>query len=79
VGFRLVIGVGIKQLMRMTVVTEKTLEPEHIAVFGAADNDRPGSNFKEADAAENQRAHDSFAKLGFGNQKRAQPLGPALN
>jgi hypothetical protein len=30
-GFRLVIGVGIEQLMRMTVVTEKTLEPEHIA------------------------------------------------
>jgi hypothetical protein len=32
---RLVIGVRIKQLMRMTVV-EKTLEPKHIAVFGAA-------------------------------------------
>jgi hypothetical protein len=75
--FRLIIGVGIKELMGMTVLTEKTLEPEHIAVFGAADNDRPaGSNFKQADAAENQRTHDPFTKLGFGSQKRAQPLRP---
>ena len=73
--FRLVIVVGIKQLMRMTVVTQKALEPQHIAVFGVADNDRPaGSDFKQADAAKDQCAHDPFAKLGFGNQKRAQPL-----
>jgi hypothetical protein len=59
----------------MTVLTEKTFEPEHIAVFDAADNDRPSSNFKQADAAENKCTHDPFAKLGFGDQKGAQPLG----
>ncbi len=34
------VGVGIEQLMRMTVAAEKALQPQHVGILGAADNDR---------------------------------------
>ena len=72
---RLIIGLWIEQLMRMTVMTEKALQPEHIGAVGATDNDRTaGSGFKQPDAAEDQSTHDPLAKLSFGNQQRTQPL-----
>ena len=63
--------------MRMAVAAEKALQPQHVGILGAADNDRPaGADFEQADAAQDQRAHDPFAKLGFGN-RAARGAGPA--
>jgi hypothetical protein len=73
---RLIIGLWIEQLNRVTVTTEKALKPEHISAVGAADDDRTaGASFKQPDAAEDQSTHDPLAKFGFCNQKRTQPLG----
>ena len=59
----------------MTVAAEKTLKPQHIAVLGAADDDRSAcSRLQDGDAAQDQRAHDALAKLGFRNHQRPQPL-----
>ena len=64
--FRFGVGVGIEQLMRMAVAAEKTLQPQHVGILGAADNDRPaGADLEQTHAAQNQRAHDALAKLGF--------------
>jgi hypothetical protein len=53
--FRLVISVGVEELMRMTVIPEKAAKAEHIAVVGATDDNRPASSgFKQPDAAEDQ-------------------------
>ena len=61
--------------MRMTVATQKALKPEHVGVVGAADDDRTADpGLEQADAPEDQSAHDAFAKLGFGNQQRPQSL-----
>ena len=61
--------------MRMTVATEKTLQPEHIGIVGAANDDRTaGPDFEQADAPKDQSTHDPFAKFGFGNQQCTQPL-----
>ena len=61
--------------MRMTVAAEKTFQPQHVAIVGAADDDRAaGAGFEQADAAQDQRAHDPFAELGFRNQQRAEPV-----
>ena len=35
----------------------------------------PAPNSKQADAAQDQRAHDPLAEIGFGDQQRAQPVG----
>ena len=72
-GFR--IGVGIEQLLRLSITTEKTFQPQHVAVVGAADDDRAaGAAFEEAHAAQDQRAHDPLAELGFRDQQGAKPV-----
>ena len=40
---------------------------------GAADDHRPaGADLEQADAAQDQRAHDPLAELGLGDQQSAQ-------
>ena len=60
----------------MAVAAEETLKPQHIAILGAADDYRPaGAGLQQADAAQDQRAHDPFAELRFRDQQRTQPIG----
>ena len=69
------VDVGIEQLLRMTVAAQKALQPQHVAIVGAADDDRAaGAGLQQPDAAEDQRPHDALAELGFGNQQGAQPV-----
>jgi hypothetical protein len=50
----------------MTIAAEKTLKSKHIPILR---NDRAaGAGFKETDATENQRAHNTLAKLCLRNQ-----------
>ncbi len=73
---RLRIGLGIERLVRMAVAGQETLQPQHVAVLGAADDHRPaGPGLDQADAAQDQGAHDALAELGLGDEQRPQPLG----
>src|SRR5260370_34341902 len=50
---RLRIGLGVQSLTRMAVAREKTLEAEHIAALGIADDHRPdGSGLAQPDATQ---------------------------
>ena len=67
---------GIEALVRMAVAAEEVDQPEHVAVAVAADDHRAAAAaLDQADAAQDQRAHDPLAKLGLGDQQRAQPVG----
>ena len=71
------IDVGVEQLMRMAVAAQKALQPQHVAIVGAADDDRAaGAGFEQPDAAEDQRPHDALAELGFGD-RAGRAAGPA--
>jgi hypothetical protein len=62
--------------MWVTVATEKTFQPEHIAALCVTDDDRSaGPGLKKADAAQDQRAHDPFAEISLRNKQCAQPVG----
>ena len=59
----------------MRIAAEKVIQPKHVAVIGAADDNRssrPG--FEEADAAQDQGAHDPLAELRLRNDQRPQPV-----
>jgi len=67
------IGRGVQPLMRMTVSREKSFEPQDIAAFSAADDDRPTTpGFEQHDAPQDQGAHDPFAELRLFDQEVAQ-------
>ena len=69
------VDVGIEQLLRMAVAAQKDLQPQHVAIVGATDDDRAaGAGLQQPDAAEDQGAHDALAELGLGNQQGAQPV-----
>ena len=69
------VGLGIEALMGMAVAGEKSVQPQHVAIVGAADDDRPaGARLDQPDAAQDQGAHDPLAELGFRDQQRAQPV-----
>ena len=75
-GLGLGVGLRIEPLLRMAVAREKIRQPQHVAVVGPADDHRAaGARLEQADAAENERAHDARAELGFRDQQRAQPVG----
>ena len=62
-------------MMRMAVAGEKALQPHHVAERGRADQHRTAdAALDQADPAQDQRAHDALAEIGFGDQQRAQPL-----
>ena len=69
------VGLGIEQLVGMTIAAEKTFQPQHITVLGATKDDRSADpSLQDSDAAQDQSAHDALAKFGFRNHQRAQPL-----
>ena len=69
------VDVGVEQLLRLTVTAQKDLQPQHVAIVGAADDDRAaGAGLQQPDAADDQGPHDALAELGFGNQQGAQPV-----
>jgi hypothetical protein len=52
--------------MRMTVALEKALQPQHVAVLGAAHDHRSaGSSLDQADTAQDEGAHDPLSELRF--------------
>jgi hypothetical protein len=56
------------------VASEKTFQPQHIRVVGAADDDRAaGPAPQQKHAAQDQGAHDPLTKLGLFHQEIAQP------
>ena len=71
------IGLRIEPLMRMAVAAQKPLQPQHVAVLGAADDHRPaGPGLEQADPAQDQGAHDPLAELRLRHQQCPQPLRP---
>jgi hypothetical protein len=69
------VGFRIEQLVRMAVTAEKTLQPQHIAVFGATQkNWSADRSFQDSHTSQDQSAHDALAELGFRNHERAQAL-----
>jgi hypothetical protein len=72
-GFR--IGLRIERLMRMAVAAQKSRQPEHVAVAGAADDHRSaGSGLEQPDPAQDKGAHDPLPELGFRDQQCPQPV-----
>ena len=62
--------------MRLTVALQKILQAQHIGSLRLADQYRPaGARLYMRHAAQDQRAHDAFAKVGFGNDQGTKPIG----
>ena len=57
----------------MPVAGQEARQPEHVAVAGVADDQRAREPaLDEADATEDERAHDALPEIGFGHQDLAQ-------
>src|SRR3954453_12302551 len=57
----------------LAVAGKKVLQPRHVAERGRADQDwSADAALDQADAAQDQRAHDALAEIGFRDQERAQ-------
>ena len=70
---RVGVDIRIEEPMRMSVSAQKVLQSEHVALMCMPDDHRPtGILFDQADAAQDERAHDPLAELGLGNQQRSQ-------
>jgi hypothetical protein len=62
------IDFGIELKLRMAISAQETLQPQHVAVVGAADNHRAAcAGLQEADTPQNERAHDPLAQLRLGH------------
>ena len=73
--FRLRVGHRVQCLMWMTIAAEKVFQPKHIAALGPADDHRAaGAGLEQADAAQDQGAHDPLAELRLRDQQGAQPI-----
>ena len=70
-----VIALGIEQMMRIAVAGEETLQADDAGRIRRPDQHRTAdAGLDQTDAAQDQRAHDALAKIGFGDQQRAQPF-----
>ena len=62
--------------MRLAVAAQKGLQPDDVVRCRRADQDRAArAGLDQADAAQDQRAHDALAELRLGHQQAAQRLG----
>ena len=60
-------------MMRIAVAGEKSLQPDNADRIRRPDQHRAAdAALDQADPAQDQRAHDALAEIGFGDQKRAQ-------
>ncbi len=65
----------IEQVMRKTVAGQKSLQANDAAGIRRADQHRAADPaLDQIDPAQDQRAHDALAEIGFGDQQRAQAL-----
>ncbi len=63
-------------MMRIAVAGQKALETNDTGGIRRTDQHRPaGSAPDQADAAQNERAHDALAEIGLSDHQRAQPFG----
>ena len=70
---RLGIGVGIEPLVRMAVAGQETLSRSTSPLSAwPTITGPPAPGLQQADAAQDQRAHDALAQLGLRHQQRAQ-------
>ena len=69
------VGGGIEHMMGMAVALQKILQPRHVAERVSADQHRAAdAALDQVDPAQDQRAHDALAEIGFGDQQRPQLL-----
>ena len=62
------VGVGVNGLVRLAVAPEETLQAKDICVVRSANDDRSHAGSRDqADAAQDQSAHDPLADLGLGD------------
>ena len=74
-GLGAAVRVGAQQLKGMAVAAQEIGQPQHVRLIGMADDHRAdAAALDQADAAQDQGAHDPLAKLGLGDQQGAQPL-----
>ena len=60
----------------MSVAAEEVLQPHHVVRIRRADQHRAArAGLDQADAAQDQRAHDALAELRLGDQQPAQSSG----
>ncbi len=65
----------VEQMMRNAVAGEKSLQADDAARIQGPDQHRAADPaLDQADPAQDQRAHDALAEIGFGDQQRAQSL-----
>ena len=63
----------IQQMMRLSVTRQEILQARHVAERGRADQHRAADTaLDQADAAQDQRAHDALAEIGFRDQQRTE-------
>ncbi|MFK4386087.1 hypothetical protein ABIA40_005495 [Bradyrhizobium sp. USDA 223] len=69
------LALGVEQMMRLAIAGEKALQAHHAGgVRGPDQHGAADAALDQIDPAQDQRAHDALAKLGFGHQQRAQPV-----
>jgi hypothetical protein len=69
------IDLRIYGLVWMAVAAQKAVEPEHVAVPGAANDHRPRAGLEQANAPQDEGAHDALPEFRFRHQQRTQPVG----
>jgi len=73
---RFVLARRVQQMMRIAVAAEKALQPDHIRRSRGPDQHRAArAGLDQADATQDEGAHDALAQLGFGDQQRANLVG----
>ncbi len=64
---------GVEQSMRIAVAHQKALEPQRIAAMTRPDQDRAATGMADdADASQNEGAHDDLADIGFAAHHAAE-------
>ena len=55
-------------MVGIAVSGEEALEPDHVRRGGRPDQDNARGPLNESHPAKDERAHDAFAEIGFGDQ-----------
>ena len=70
---RRLVASGMHDVVRVAVALEERLQAQHVRRLRVADDHgSTHAGFDERDAAQDQRAHDALAQIGFGDDQRAQ-------
>ena len=64
---------GVDDMMGMRVAAQEILQAQQVGRLRRSDQHRPaGAGFEQRDPAQDQRAHDAFAQVRFGDDQGAQ-------